>query len=327
MLRDPNNIHARNVPAKHIDRSLQNKERSLERRKILKAGVAASMTPLLSMFTSVQTSQANPFPRRIVCLDYGSATTLLALGFPPVGVVAAQHWDYWVGEPTLPPSVADIGQDLVINLEAISRLNPDLILMTPYTASHKPVLEKVAPIEIIPLFNGKKQPLQASREITENLGVLLGLEKEAETYLKAFNAKLAKARDLVSQRKYPSLTLLNFMDGRHARVYGANSLYQNVMDEVGLTNAWTGETNYWGFQTIGLERLALTATENMQLIVFEPLMDDIKPTLENSPLWKRLPAIQNDRFVLMPPVLMFGMLPSAERFLSLVLAHLESRYS
>ncbi|WP_299378283.1 ABC transporter substrate-binding protein [uncultured Kiloniella sp.] len=298
-----------------------------DRRTLLKMGATASTVPFLSIFPSVQASQGKNPPRRIVCLDYGSATTLLELGIPPVGVVAAQHWDYWVGAPKLPSSVADIGQDLVINLEAISRLNPDLILMTPYTASHKPVLEKIAPIEMIPLFDGKRQPLQASREITENLGVLLGIEKEAEAYLKAFNVQLAKARDLVAKRNYPPLTLLNFMDGRHARVYGENSLYQNVMDEVGLTNAWTEETNYWGFQTIGLERLALTATKEMELVVFEPLMDDIKPTLENSPLWKHLPAVKNDRFALMPPVLMFGMLPSAKRFLSLILSYLESRYS
>ncbi|WP_198946762.1 ABC transporter substrate-binding protein [Kiloniella majae] len=299
----------------------------LSRRGFLGLGAMGVTASLLSSFTTAHAEKGEKTPRRIVCLDYGSATTLIELGLPPVGVIAAQRWNYWVREPKLPNSVADIGQDLVINLEAVSRLKPDLILMTPYTTSHQPVLEKIAPIEVIPLFDGQSQPLPASREITKNLGVLLGMETEAENYLKSFETKLVAARDLIAKRNYPSLTLLNFMDARHARVYGANSLYQNVMDEVGLINAWRGETNYWGFQTVGLERLASEATENTELVVFEPLMDDIKPTLERSPLWKYLPSVQNDRFVMLPPVMMFGMLPSAERFLSLILSHLESHYS
>ncbi len=299
----------------------------LNRRRFLTMGTMGLTASLFPSLTVAQDSKGENKPHRIVCLDYGSATTLIELGLPPVGVIAAQRWDFWVREPKLPNSVADIGQDLVINLEAVSRLKPDLIIMTPYTTSHKSVLEKIAPIEIIPLFDGQSQPLSASREITRKLGVLLGMEAEAADYLKSFETKLAAARDLVAKRNYPSLTLLNFMDARHARVYGVNSLYQNVMDEVGLINAWTDETNYWGFQTIGLERLASEASEDTELVVFEPLMDDIKPTLERSPLWKHLPSVQNDRFALLPPVMMFGMLPSAERFLSLILSHLESRYS
>ncbi|MFD1378870.1 hypothetical protein [Fodinicurvata halophila] len=47
------------------------------------------------------------------------------------------------------------------------------------------------------------------------------------------------------------------------------------------------------------------------------------PTLDNSPLWTRLPPVEAGRFSVLPPVLMFGMLPSALRFARVLSHHLE----
>ena len=96
-----------------------------------------------------------------------------------------------------------------------------------------------------------------------------------------------------------------------------------MLDRLGLTNAWTGETNYWGFNTIGLERLA-TMPADVRLIAFEPIPPDVPQMQAASPLWQSLPFVAAGRTSVLPGVLMFGMLPSALRFAELLTAHLEA---
>ena len=47
----------------------------------------------------------------------------------------------------------------------------------------------------------------------------------------------------------------NTDNARHVRVFGDNSLYQAVIDRLGLENVWTRDTNLWGFTLVGIEEL------------------------------------------------------------------------
>lgn len=293
-----------------------------DRRAFLAGAAAACLMPIAQ---SLAATGQNATPR-VISLDYGIATTLLALGVTPIGVASADRWDRWVREPVLPESVVDIGQDLAINLELVARLQPDLILMTPYTLSLRPALERIAPVQVVTLYAEGGSPLVRARQETRRLAGLIDRQPAADHYLSAFEERLDAARARASRLSPPPVALVNFMDARHARIYGANSLYQDILDRIGLENVWKKPTNYWGFSTIGLEELARDAGGDMALVVFEPLVEEIKPTLARSPLWKDLPVVREERFAILPPVLMFGMLPSAERFLTLLLDHLEARY-
>lgn len=271
---------------------------------------------------------AAPPPPRVVSLDFGVAATLLALGVAPVGVASADTWDRWVGTPALPPRTIDIGQDLAVNLELLAFLEPDLILITPYVAAARPALERIAPVETVIIYAADgPQPLERARAETRRLGDLLGRRAAADAYLAAAARKLDTLRARLARLTLPAVALVSFMDGRHARIYGRHSLYQNVLDHLGLRNAWTGDTNFWGFHTIGLEEMATMADAPLEMIVFEPILDDVRPTLEESPLWLSLPFVRGDAFTVFPPVLMFGMVPSALRFARLLTDHLEARHA
>ncbi|STI83624.1 iron-hydroxamate transporter substrate-binding subunit [Escherichia coli] len=39
-------------------------------------------------------------------------------------------------------------------------------------------------------------------------------------------------------------------------VFGPNSLFQEILDEYGIPNAWQGETNFWGSTAVSIDRLA-----------------------------------------------------------------------
>ncbi|MEO3435137.1 iron-siderophore ABC transporter substrate-binding protein [Inquilinus sp. CAU 1745] len=264
---------------------------------------------------------AEPVPERIVSLDYGLATTLLALGVTPVGVAGAVEWHKWVVEPELPPEVADVGLDREVNVEVLAALDPDLILATPYVAHLTPLLERIAPVEIYGIYTAERRPLALSVAATRDIGALIGRPDAAEAYIGRADRFLSDCAARLSGIDAPPLALVNFMDARHARIYGGGSLYQGVLDRLGLENAWTGPSNDWGFQTIGIEMLA-TASPDLRLVSFEPIPPDVLPTLDHSPLWTQLPFVREGRVSTLPSTLMFGMVPAALRFASLITDHL-----
>lgn len=249
---------------------------------------------------------------RIVCLDDGLAETLLMLGATPVAIADREVWAAWVVEPPLPPEVADIGTLLEPNLEFLQQLRPDIILSIPYLDGIKPLLERVAPVTTIGLYTEAGTPYRLAVEATRQLARLVGRQAEGEALIARTEAGFAEIGRKLAPLSSRPVYVVNFMDPRNVRVYGAKSLFQDVFDRIGIRNAWTGETNYWGFSTVGIDGLA-TASD-ARLAYLEPLPEGAGGTLTESPVWNAMPFVRNRSIMRLPPVLMFGALPSAARF-------------
>lgn len=259
----------------------------------------------------------------IVSLDYGLASTLLALGVTPAAIASLADWDKWVVEPKMPAGVVDLGTTGEINLEVLSSLKPALILTTPYLASLKPQLEAISPVLELTIYAEGGEALQRSIEATRLLAAAIGRQQQADDFLARSERFFDDCAGRVKKLQPPPLALINFVDDRHARIYCGAGLYQNVMTRIGLRNAWTGPGDYWGFETIGLEQLA-TLDPSLRLIAFEPLTPpNILDILQDSPLWTSLPFVQAGRVSVLPGTLMFGMVQEAERFARTLLDHLE----
>ncbi|OCJ06883.1 iron siderophore-binding protein [Rhizobium sp. AC27/96] len=259
----------------------------------------------------------------IVSLDYGLASTLLALGVTPAAIASLADWDIWVVEPKMPAGVVDLGTTSEINLEVLASLKPALILTTPYLAPLKPRLEAISPVLELTIYAEGGEALQRSIEATRLLGAAIGRQRQADDFLARSEQFFDDCARRVSKLQPPPLALINFVDDRHARIYCGAGLYQNVMSRIGLKNAWTGSGDYWGFETIGLEQLA-TLDPSLRLIAFEPLLPpNILDKLQDSPLWTSLPFVQAGRVSVLPGTLMFGMVQEAERFARILLDHLE----
>ncbi len=260
----------------------------------------------------------------VASLDYGLASTLLSLGVTPAAVASRADWNRWVVEPAMPDSVADLGTTTEINLEVLVRLKPALILTTPFLASLKPLLEPIAPVAEFTIYASGREALPSSINVTRELARLVGRERQAEDFLRQADAAFADCRARISKLAAPPVGFLTLLDERHARIYGGTGLYQGALERIGLTNAWQGETGYWGFQTLALEELIQLPAQT-HLMVFEPLMPpDILRRLETNPLWSELPFVRTGRVSVLPGVLMFGMVHEAMRFARLVTDCLET---
>lgn len=262
--------------------------------------------------------------QRIVSLDYGLASTLLSLGIVPKAIGSRADWDIWVIEPELPAEVADLGSSWEINFEVLTSLKPDLILTTPFNAALTPRLETVAPTLTLGVFTVEGgDVLPKAIAATRALAARLEKPQEGEAFIARTEAFFDSCRARIERIGAPPLALLSFLDARHARIYTAPGLYHNVMQRIGLQNAWTAPGNFWGFETIGIERLSEIKDPATRLIAFEPVPADVMPKLEQSPLWQALPFARPGHFAVLPGALMFGMLNDAVRFARLLTEHLE----
>lgn len=263
-------------------------------------------------FAGLQPGVAGTRPLRIACLDDGFTETLLMLGVKPIAIPDREVWEKWVVEPALPPEVADIGTLLEPNLEFLQQLKPDIILAIPYLDGIKPLLERVAPVTTIGIYTEDGQPYRKAVEATRTLARLVGKEAEGEALIAATEAGFTKVGQQLAPLAARPLYVVSFMDPRNVRVYGAKSLFQDVFDRIGIRNAWTGDTNYWGFATVGIDGLA--TADDARLAYLEPLPDGAGGTLTESPVWNAMPFVRNRAIMRLPAVLMFGALPSAARF-------------
>lgn len=260
----------------------------------------------------------------IVSLDYGLASTMLALGSVPRAIASLRDWQEWVVEPAMPSGVVDIGTTAEINLEVLTSLRPSLILSTPFLAALDEKLSRIAPVEIFTVYAENGEALDRSYAETLRLGAMIGRQREAEAFLSRADATFAQLRDRMKSLSARPVAVINFIDQRHARIYGGPGLYGGAMRRIDLENAWKGEASYWGFQTIGLEQLA-ELDEEAHLVVVSPLLPpDVLTRLSESPLWTSLPFVRRQRISVVPGVLMFGMVQEALRFSTLMVDVLES---
>ena len=260
-------------------------------------------------------------PTRVVSFDDGLTETLVMLGRPPIATADRQDWSVWTVEPLLPDSVQNLGSAQELNTELLVSLKPDLILTTPYLDGLLSTLQRIATCERLAVYEpGGDTPVPRAEAVTRRLSALLGIPEQGETLIAATREQFAADKARLSQLQPGPLLLVNFLDDRHVRVYGAKSLWQDVLDRIGLTNAWTGATTYWGFATVGIEQLA--AVRDATLVVFAPIPADTWPTLRRSSLWSNLPFVKAGRMVNLPAILMFGTLPAAGRFSRLLTARL-----
>ncbi len=281
------------------------------------------LTILMTLCCLISTPTALADPPRIATLDWTLAETLQALDTPPMAVAQIDAYHDWVGEPHLPDTVADLGLRTQPNLELLSDLDPDRILISPMFANLTPRLSRIAPVKNFTLYTPGRDTWQEMRELTRGVADVIGRPAAAEQLIEDAESRIAELRQQLSDDT-PPLLVVQFMDARHVRVFGDNGLYQAVLERLGLDNAWSGETNAWGFSLVGIEALA---NLDARLVVVEPYPAGVRETLDRSGLWQGLVRDSRGEPLVLPPVWSFGALPSAQRFAEQLTAALEAPHA
>jgi ABC-type Fe3+-hydroxamate transport system substrate-binding protein len=254
---------------------------------------------------------AGAAPKRVAVFDWGLAETLLGLGAQPVTVAETAGYREWVIEPALPEGIADCGLRIEPNFELLAAIRPDLILITPELDPLRASFARIAPTETLAIYTPDGAPWDKAREALTAMARLLGRETDGAALLARVDGTLSAARERIGPAPRPPVLLVNFMDKRHVRIYGRNSIFGAVLERLGLRNAYAGWTSFWGFATLGIEHLA--ANGDAQLFYFEPIPEEARAAFAERPLWQALPFVRDGRVAALPPVWSFGGMMSAER--------------
>ncbi len=253
-------------------------------------------------------------PQKVIALDWALTETVLSLGVNPIGIADVKGYQEWVKNPELNGSVMDVGSRREPNLELITELKPDVILISQYMSPMYEKLNAIAPTLVYTTYNNKKTPLVSAKEITIQVGKLLNKEQQAQDVIAKTDQRLKKNGDKI-RRLQPNnkpLLFIRFVNDKTVRVHSDGSLAQATIHEMGLANAWHEATNMWGFTTVGFEALAQHQQSNV--LIFGPLKETEKKQLTQSALWQAMAFSRTNSVYELPAIWTFGGLISAQRF-------------
>lgn len=253
---------------------------------------------------------------RVVALDWALASTLVAMGHPPVGAGEPDLYRRWVAEPALPAGVADVGLRVQPSLERTAALRPDLILIGPLSWPARPSLEPIAPVLLYNAFTAERRPLDETRALTLDLGRRIGAEGDAAALIARTDAAFASARARLAPQAGRALLLVGLLDERHLNVYGRGSLFGDALAPLGLVNGWTGATTAWGTSAAGVEELG--SHPDADLLVLEPVPPTARGVFSRPGLWRSLAGLRRGRVATLPAAWAFGDLVAAARFAGLL---------
>lgn len=238
-------------------------------------------------------------PQRVVALAGADADIAVALGVPPVAVTKYSTGEYspWL-KPKIDPAkvtlVGDEGGGGQVSLEQIAALKPDLILAGQYfqiDAQYKQ-LSQIAPT----IAYQKAQLTDSWEEQTKVIGQALGRQDRAQEVIAGVRSKIDEIR-----RAHPefegktasysyhfapdAIQTINSTDDYAAVLFGGLGLRLSPK-----VTALEGDQG----ARISLEQIE---TLDADVMILAYASDNLRPSLENNPVFQSVPAVKDGRYV------------------------------
>ena len=267
----------------------------------------------------------------VVSLEWGLTENLLTLGVTPVGAADVTGYNTWDTIVPLDESTPDVGMRGEPSLDAISALDPDLVVTT--TDLPAEVIEQIeAEYPVIALRGSDaSDPIGKMRRTLEILGEATGTSDAAEAALADYDAKVADAKTQLDEAGLAgaSYTMADgwLADGAVSiRMYTPGSFLGGVAGELGLTNAWTGEGDPdYGLAQTDVEGLTGLGADVHFLYVGNDTDggDAFQDGLAGNAIWEQLPFVVAGNTARLPDgIWMFGGPESAAAFIDATVAAL-----
>ncbi|QLG12927.1 iron-siderophore ABC transporter substrate-binding protein (plasmid) [Deinococcus sp. D7000] len=239
-------------------------------------------------------------PKRVVALEWAYAEDVLALGVQPVGVADIKGYNEYVRIPVmLAAGVQDVGTRQQPSLEKLRALKPDLILTTRLRAAQNyPQLAVIAPTLVFDTYGGKSQYGEMRSTFSVIAGAL-GRSGTARQVLSNLDARLDRVRgDLkAAGRGGEGFVFAQAYTGGGGtptmRLFTKNSMVSQILERLGLVNAWKAQPQPYGFTEVSLEALAGLNTKNFLYVTQKEDAMFAAPSIK--PLWQGLPFVKAGR--------------------------------
>ncbi|WP_409330209.1 iron-siderophore ABC transporter substrate-binding protein [Trujillonella humicola] len=286
-------------------------------------GVEPSTDPVSVTDAIGRTVELDAPAERVAVLEWQQTEMVLSLCLTPVAVADPEGYSLWNTAEELPDGVEDVGQRGEPNLDALFATNPDLVIVETYPDD--PLIARLDEYDVPVLATvgaDAADPIQNMQDTFTTIAEATGRTDRAETVLEEFEASLEEAKQTVEDADV-TVTDFVYFDGYAQggnvtfRPFGQGSLFGELGEELGLTNAWTGpvdeqyglgSTDIEGMRQVGDATFFYTGTETPDY--------EILPLLEGNDAWTSIPAVAEGRAYAFPTgIWTFGGPRSAEQAL------------
>jgi iron complex transport system substrate-binding protein len=263
--------------------------------------------------------------QKVAVLEWQQIEDVLSLCLTPVAVADADGYRTWDTAEELPESVENVGTRQEPNLDALFATEPDLVIVEAYTRDDEIIgqLEEYGVPVLATLGANAEDPIGQMLDTFDLIAEATGRTERADVVKDEFEQRLADAKAEVENAGLEVTEFVYFdgwVDGGNVslRPFGQGSLIGEIGEELGLTNAWTGEvdpayglgqTDIEGMTTIGDAHLFYTGT-------VDPDSESFVDAAAQNPAWASIPAVKEGRLTAFPGgIWTFGGPRSAEQII------------
>lgn len=212
--------------------------------------------------------------KRVAVLDWRPLEDLLFLGVTPIAGADLKDFTAWVKMP-LPRGIEDLGGRTSPNLERLAALQPELILgYTGFQGRLYPELSRIAPTALWDYLPEQDQLMAMRRHFLLHAR-LLGREEEGKRRLAELDRFLQEARDRLARAGLGGRPFLLVQAWAQEKVYNLftpSTLASELLEAVGLRNAFRGPAEAYGLARVGPEGLLRLLREHpgVQVLFIAP---------------------------------------------------------
>ena len=234
----------------------------------------------------------------IVSLDWSLTEHVLALGVQPLGVADIAGYKNWVDIPTaLADDVADVGTRQEPNLEQIAELAPDLIVASSSRVTENyDELSAIAPTIVINAYPPDGASQYDEMLTTFNtIATALNREAEAREVLNDLQAKYDLATSALADAELFNNQFIlaqSFLssDSPTFRLFTNNAMAVQVLEKIGLDNAWEDVPQQYGYTTVDFEGFSTIGDVHF----FYTAQPEDNTLITSAPVWAVLPFVQSE---------------------------------
>ncbi|PFA23007.1 iron(III) dicitrate-binding protein [Bacillus cereus] len=235
-------------------------------------------------------------PKRVVVLTNEGAEALLSVGVTPVGSTKPRAGDEWY--PHLAKELKDtkvVGTERDVNLEAIMKLKPDLIIGN--KMRHEKVYEQLK--EIAPTVYAETLRGDWKENFTLYTKAV-NKEKEGNTALDDYKKRIEGLKEKLGDKVDSKVSIIRFVPG-DVRIYQKNSFSGVVLNDIGFKRPPLQDKD--DFAIKGVTKEQIPDMDGDYLFYFTSDKDTDKTNEGNTiakewtedPLFKQLQASKNEK--------------------------------
>lgn len=252
----------------------------------------------------------------IITPDWSVASTLTAIGSPPVATGDLTTLPDWSLSPKLPSSTIDLGARFTPNPELMAQLSADLFIYSGFYG-HLDTLNTMPSWEYKGVDKKDKTPnWDDYRLAVLELGKKIGKESEMTEYINQ-TAQHLTAQGLAFKQKHPHIkqvSIVQFGSATQLYNYTKATPFGVALDKMGIDIVDLGKSGEWGSYIADISELTNLPDDTCLLIV-KPFNTLLQQALAKNALWQHLGYEQGERCAMvLEPAWAFGDFPSMAGF-------------